>query len=248
MELKPSTSGIVQDPQTGDRKVAPSKRPDGTLRKEIKIRPGFTPQEDISKFRSARQVDSNSRQLPKGSVVGFIRPQVAVAQSALKGMSEAQKKNVKRKEKRKAAAAQEAQEDVPEQWDVGSNRSHTPDHSNGLATTTTHQAGPVAPSFSETSNPSHPAQENPTPDPDGREGVKLFTNAMQQSLDGRKTNSSEEATESNEKKARAIRKKLTQAEQLKARHEKGEELLAEQLEKISKIDELQLELENLNLA
>lgn len=29
-ELTPSTSGIVLDPNTGDRKVAPSKRPDGT--------------------------------------------------------------------------------------------------------------------------------------------------------------------------------------------------------------------------
>ncbi|KAA1103324.1 hypothetical protein PGT21_014317 [Puccinia graminis f. sp. tritici] len=118
-ELTPSTSGIVLDPHTGDRKVAPSKRPDGTLRKEIKIRPGFTPQEDVSKFRSARQSDFEAKKLPKGSVVGLVRPEVAVAQSALKGMSQAQKKNAKRKEKRKAenSSKSEAEEKTPEQWD-----------------------------------------------------------------------------------------------------------------------------------
>ncbi|KAI9603348.1 hypothetical protein H4Q26_002669 [Puccinia striiformis f. sp. tritici PST-130] len=59
-ELTPSTSGIVLDPTTGNREVATSKRPDGTW-----TRPGFTPHEDVSKFRSARQSEFESKKLPK---------------------------------------------------------------------------------------------------------------------------------------------------------------------------------------
>ncbi|EFP87888.2 uncharacterized protein PGTG_14603 [Puccinia graminis f. sp. tritici CRL 75-36-700-3] len=150
-ELTPSTSGIVLDPHTGDRKVAPSKRPDGTLRKEIKIRPGFTPQEDVSKFRSARQSDFEAKKLPKGSVVGLVRPEVAVAQSALKGMSQAQKKNAKRKEKRKAenSSKPEAEEKTPEQWDDAhdddprsSTGANPPDHQDTQARPTPHPHPP----------------------------------------------------------------------------------------------------------
>jgi partner of Y14 and mago protein len=112
------------------------------LRKEIKIRPGFTPQEDVTKFRSARQSDFESKKLPKGSVVGLIRPEVAVAQSALKGMSQAQKKNAKRKEKRKAENSKAETEETPEQWDDdrSSTGSNPPDKSEAQARATPHPA------------------------------------------------------------------------------------------------------------
>jgi len=283
-ELTPSTSGIVIDPNTGDRKVAPSKRPDGTLRKEIKIRPGFTPQEDVSKFRSARQSEFESKKLPKGSVVGLVRPQVAVAQAALRGMSDAQRKNAKRKEKRRAEVSKQELEDTPDQWDRSSTGSNP---QQDQATGSTAQGGslpePAVTSNpnrsqqttnpgnalfqsalkSSSSNPVTPAFQHlvPPPQPDptdvpiqstnkkerqGKEGVKLFTSAVQSIED--KTKSRDESAESMEKKARAIRKKLTQAEQLKARQEAGENLLAEQLDKITKIDELQLELDKIKLV
>ncbi|KNZ61376.1 uncharacterized protein VP01_1409g2 [Puccinia sorghi] len=281
-ELTPSTSGIVLDPNTGDRKVAPSKRPDGTLRKEIKIRPGFTPQEDVSKFRSARQSEFESKKLPKGSVVGLIRPQVAVAQAALRGMSDAQRKNAKRKEKRKTEVSKQELEDTPDQWDRSSTGSN-PQHDQ--ATGSTAQGGsspePAVTSNpnrsqeatnpgkalfqsalkSSSSNPETPALQHLVPPPDpkdvniqstnkkerqGKEGVKLFTSAVQSIED--RTKSNDESAESMEKRARAIRKKLTQAEQLKARQEAGENLLAEQIDKITKIDELQLELDKIKLV
>lgn len=268
-EIKPSTSGIIQDPHTGDRRVAPSKRPDGTLRKEIKIRPGFTPQEDVSKFRSARQNESQSRQLPKGSVVGFIRPQEAVTQSALKGMSEAQKKNAKRKEKRKAVNKPE----VPEEWDNSSDLSHQQDVSDTsvtsnpiLQTQTKNNLNPGKTLFQSAlkstslnpetttpiqclvppSNPPKDFKNNIKTPPKGKNGLKLFANALQ-SINHNAT-PTDESADSIEKKARALRKKLTQAQQLKTRQEKGEILLAEQLDKISKIDELQQELETMKLT
>ncbi|WVQ79041.1 hypothetical protein IAT38_001133 [Cryptococcus sp. DSM 104549] len=50
-----TAAGIIVDPQTLERVVPQSRRKDGTVRKEQKVRPGFTPQEDIGLFRSARR-------------------------------------------------------------------------------------------------------------------------------------------------------------------------------------------------
>ncbi|GAA5823794.1 hypothetical protein JCM3770_005366 [Rhodotorula araucariae] len=48
----PSTTaaGITASP-SGERVVAASLRPDGSVRKERKVRPGFTPAEDIARYR-----------------------------------------------------------------------------------------------------------------------------------------------------------------------------------------------------
>ncbi|WVO20570.1 uncharacterized protein IAS62_001867 [Cryptococcus decagattii] len=52
---KKNASGIIIDSTTAERIVPESRRADGSVRKPIKIRPGFTPQEDIGLFRSARR-------------------------------------------------------------------------------------------------------------------------------------------------------------------------------------------------
>ncbi|KNE92329.1 hypothetical protein PSTG_14287 [Puccinia striiformis f. sp. tritici PST-78] len=260
-ELTPSTSGIVLDPTTGNREVATSKRPDGTwvligyicsLRKEIKTRPGFTPHEDVSKFRSARQSEFESKKLPKGSVVGLIRPQVAVAQSALRGMSDAPKKKAKQKEKCKTGIVKTDMENTPNQWDCSSTGSNPQDHptsgsANQVKSTPDPPADePAVPRESQSRQGSLPLglkEDHTIPSTNkkersGKEGVNLFTSAVQ----------SIEDSKSMEKRARAIHKKLTQAEQLKVQQEAGETLLAEQLDKMTKIHELQVELENMKLS
>ncbi|KAH9999446.1 hypothetical protein BJV77DRAFT_1064340 [Russula vinacea] len=73
-----SASGIAVDPRTLDRVVPESRRADGSLRKERKIRPGFTPQEDVARFRSGRQQAMDARALPKGHVPGWSPPGAAV--------------------------------------------------------------------------------------------------------------------------------------------------------------------------
>ncbi|KAI0028075.1 hypothetical protein K488DRAFT_28363, partial [Vararia minispora EC-137] len=50
-----TAAGIIVDPRTLDRVIPESRRADGSLRKERRIRPGFTPQEDVARFRSTRQ-------------------------------------------------------------------------------------------------------------------------------------------------------------------------------------------------
>lgn len=117
-DLYPDTtpSGIAVDPSTLERVIPQSKRLDGSTRKEIKIRPGFTPQEDVRRFRGTKQQEMDARVLPKGHIIGWAPPSSATNNTASKqpgAMSKSQKKNEKRKEKKKADIAKKIQEN----WD-----------------------------------------------------------------------------------------------------------------------------------
>ncbi|KAI9510465.1 hypothetical protein F5148DRAFT_1298423 [Russula earlei] len=107
-----TASGIAIDPRTLDRVIPESRRADGSMRKERKIRPGFTPQEDVARFRSTRQQAVDLRALPKGHIPGWAPPG-APAQEKTELQSKSAKKNEKRKEKRK----EKRQEAVRENWD-----------------------------------------------------------------------------------------------------------------------------------
>jgi partner of Y14 and mago protein len=107
-----SASGIAIDPRTLDRVVPESRRADGSVRKERKIRPGFTPQEDVARFRSVRQQAVDSRALPKGHIPGWVPPG-APAPEKKEVQSKSAKKNEKRKEKRK----EKREEVVRENWE-----------------------------------------------------------------------------------------------------------------------------------
>lgn len=72
----------------------------------------------MSKFRSARQQDYHATERPQGSVIGLIPQNPVASQTSLKGMSDAQKKNVKRKQKRHATAAEA--DHTPDNWDKDS--------------------------------------------------------------------------------------------------------------------------------
>ncbi|GAA5829719.1 hypothetical protein JCM5353_005207 [Sporobolomyces roseus] len=110
-----SASGISSN-QDGQRVIASTRRPDGTFRPEIKVRPGYTPQEDVSLFRSTKQKELDHHKATKGTVPG-LKPN-AMVQNALRGatqaggggLSRSQKKNAKRKEK-------ETGEEVKDSWD-----------------------------------------------------------------------------------------------------------------------------------
>jgi partner of Y14 and mago protein len=82
------------------------------VRKERKIRPGFTPQEDVARFRSVRQQAVDARALPKGHIPGWAPPGAAAPEKK-EQQSKSAKKNEKRKEKRK----EKRQEPVQENWD-----------------------------------------------------------------------------------------------------------------------------------
>jgi hypothetical protein len=95
MVSSPSTvGGIVQ--RGSDRLIPSSKRPDGSLRKEKKVRDGFVPAEDVVRYKtlSVRKAEEAAAQPPPGSSV------VSPSSSSSEPMTKAQQKNMKRKLKR----------------------------------------------------------------------------------------------------------------------------------------------------
>jgi len=108
-----SVSGIAVDPQTLERVIPESRRPDGSFRKQIKIRPGFTPQEDVRRFRGTKQAQMDATALPKGHIIGWAPPPKSTAESvsAAKPLSKSAKKNAKRREKKVE------KKEVPEDWE-----------------------------------------------------------------------------------------------------------------------------------
>ncbi|KAJ7507728.1 hypothetical protein B0H11DRAFT_2153331 [Mycena galericulata] len=109
-----TAAGIALDPQTLERVIPESRRPDGTVRKQIKIRPGFTPQEDVRRFRGTKQAQQDANVLPKGHIIGWAPPPSSQASgSATKPMSKSAKKNAKRREKKD----DKKEELVAENWE-----------------------------------------------------------------------------------------------------------------------------------
>jgi len=121
--LSPSNSGLIKDNANHHSILPPSPStlsyPD-SMRKERKVRPGFTPQEDVAIFRSTRQQAVEARALPKGHIPGWAPPGAA-AQAKKEPQSKSAKKNEKRKEKRK----EKRQEPVQENWDSDDNEDAT---------------------------------------------------------------------------------------------------------------------------
>src|SRR5712691_13288427 len=115
--LSPSNSALIKDYANPHFLLPPStfSYPD-SLRKERKVRPGFTPQEDVALFRTARQQTVEARVLPKGHIPGWAPPSAA-AQAKKDPQSKSAKKNEKRKEKRK----EKPEEVVQENWDSEDN-------------------------------------------------------------------------------------------------------------------------------
>ncbi|TID22243.1 hypothetical protein E2P81_ATG11349 [Venturia nashicola] len=101
-----SKAGIKTD-KDGNRVIPSSVRPDGTLRKAIKVRPGFTPPEDVEVYKNRTAEAWKSR--GKGGVPGAESPDSDKAKEPSAG------KNAKRREARKKAAAENKDEPVKEE-------------------------------------------------------------------------------------------------------------------------------------
>jgi len=99
---EPTKAGI-QTNADGTRFIPASVRPDGTLRKEIKIKPGYRPPEDIEKYKN--RTAEAFRNKGKGGVPG------ADAVEDSKAISVAANKNAKRRDARKKAAAEKDDKD-----------------------------------------------------------------------------------------------------------------------------------------
>jgi partner of Y14 and mago protein len=91
----PSKAGIIQD-ESGDRHIPSSTRADGSKRKEIKIRPGYKPPEDVEVYKNRTAEGFRTR--GKGGVPGADGLKDNEADS-----TPASNKNAKRREARRKA-------------------------------------------------------------------------------------------------------------------------------------------------
>ncbi|TFK55745.1 hypothetical protein OE88DRAFT_1652197 [Heliocybe sulcata] len=96
-----------------------------SVRKELKVRPGFTPQEDVKRFRGTRQAQMDAHQLPKGQILGWVapssastsKPKAAAATEGQSALSKSAAKNAKRSAKKKAQKEQEHLEKIRDNWE-----------------------------------------------------------------------------------------------------------------------------------
>ncbi|KAL9127838.1 MAG: hypothetical protein Q9217_003357 [Psora testacea] len=99
----PAKSSGIQTTATGERHIPQSVRADGSLRKEIKIRPGYRPPEDVEVYKNRTAEAWKTR--GNGGVPGA---DGLGNENAAKGSAT---KNAKRREARKKAKAAEAAEE-----------------------------------------------------------------------------------------------------------------------------------------
>ncbi|KKY28380.1 putative rna binding protein pym [Diplodia seriata] len=100
-EKRPSRSGAITT-SNGERHIPSSTRADGSVRKEIRIRPGYRPPEDIDVYRS--KTAQAWRDRGKGAIPGAV-PGADSTESKPTAQSASANKNAKRREARKKAAA-----------------------------------------------------------------------------------------------------------------------------------------------
>ncbi|CDR99273.1 uncharacterized protein SPSC_00731 [Sporisorium scitamineum] len=75
-----TAAGIVERTDTQHRVIPESRRADGSIRKERKVRPGFTPVEDVVRYRPARAREAEEAR--KRGVPGGAAPTVASTSSS----------------------------------------------------------------------------------------------------------------------------------------------------------------------
>lgn len=101
MADQPTNSGIVTD-SAGERHIPESTRADGSVRKAIKIRPGYRPPEDVQVYKNRTAETFRNRY--KGGVLGAESVSTDDTPSS-STTSAAANKNAKRREARKKAKA-----------------------------------------------------------------------------------------------------------------------------------------------
>ncbi|KAI9199678.1 uncharacterized protein BJ171DRAFT_517459 [Polychytrium aggregatum] len=99
-----TASGIVTRGPENERVIPASRRADGSIRPERKIRPGFIPQEDVKRYTNPR---AEAIKLPAGYVVGMGQQQQADQVDADKKGKNARRNEKKRLEKQQQQEQQE---------------------------------------------------------------------------------------------------------------------------------------------
>lgn len=142
----PTNSGITTDPLTGARHIPPSTRPDGSVRRELRVRPGFVPPEDVAVYRNRTAEAWRTRGSGAGVVPGA-EPSGTGGGGGGEGKDAggaAAGKNAKRREARRRAAAAAAAAEKGTDTETGKGADGTADEA-GASTTTATTAAPSDP-------------------------------------------------------------------------------------------------------
>ena len=101
MSSNVSSAGITTDSTTGERYIPSSVRADGSKRKEIKVRPGYKPPEDVELYRHRAAAAWKNR--GKGGVPGAEGLSSEDDKSAQANSTTASNKSAKRREAKRIA-------------------------------------------------------------------------------------------------------------------------------------------------
>ncbi|CAA7395192.1 unnamed protein product [Spirodela intermedia] len=203
----PSLRSLGRSPKEGERILAPTRRPDGTLRKPVRIRAGYVPQDEIAIYQSKGALLKKAAQ--SEGPPGYVPDEDA------KPKTKAAKRNERRKGKKHQAALAST---VDDDKDLDSEESRQAD--NGVASSAQLQLDRIESVDSVISQMTVlSVSEAPSPAGQSQElediSVSLVPGA---DLD---------------KKIRAIKKKIRLAEQYKG---DPENLKPEQREKLAKVE------------
>ncbi|KAK1430237.1 hypothetical protein QVD17_12836 [Tagetes erecta] len=100
----------------GERLLAPTRRPDGTLRKPIRIRAGYVPQDEVAIYKSKGAMMKKEMEALEAVPPGY-DPEAA-ADVVTKPKSKAAKRNERKKEKRAQASQEKGKGEVSSNEDV----------------------------------------------------------------------------------------------------------------------------------
>ncbi|VFQ96324.1 unnamed protein product [Cuscuta campestris] len=119
-EAKRLVAAAAGTPKAGERIIAPTRRPDGTLRKPIRIKAGYVPQDEVAIYKSKGALWKKEMEALKEVPPGY-----DPAMDAPKAKSKAAKRNERKKEKRLQAAREKGDEIEVNDVCSAENQNHT---------------------------------------------------------------------------------------------------------------------------
>ncbi|KAL8222725.1 hypothetical protein R6Q57_020124 [Mikania cordata] len=113
-QAKEMAAELTKTLKEGERVLAPTRRPDGTLRKPIRIRAGYVPQDEVAIYKSKGALLKQEMELLETVPPGY-DPEVDVV---CKPKSKSAKRNERKKEKRSQASLDKGKSEVSSIDDV----------------------------------------------------------------------------------------------------------------------------------
>lgn len=242
----PSKAGITRNAD-GQQIIPASLRPDGTTRREIKVRPGYRPPEDVEVYKNRTAEAWKSR--GSGGIPG-----AGSASDSDRKNTTANSNSAKRRAARKKAKEKDGEKDDDEE-DVEVKQVKQTKEVKGVEVKEVKEVDEVkslkevkeAKEAKEAKEVKEVKMEAKTA---GKTEVKMEVKGEPLAPTDRVASPErepEQTQEEKEKQAKGLRKKIRQTTDLKNRQEGGETLHPDQLEKVSKLDELVRQLNSLGL-